>query len=118
MRKEQFGRRRDRLQQLFYNVAGDQLSEIREATTYTGPSDTDGSAVRSSINYSASCWGMWRRQRQQGGWVQQRQSEEAGVYIRSSDTSRSSMTMIIESLQSAAETRTVASINLATAVQL
>ena len=56
MSKEQFGTATPIFNKLFYNVRG-QLAEIREGTSYTGPSDT-GWQRGAIINFYDTCWGM------------------------------------------------------------
>ena len=56
MTKEKFGTDTAIYNKLFYNSRG-QLAEIRESTSYTGPTDTtwDRGAI---INHYSTCWGM------------------------------------------------------------
>lgn len=56
MTKEQFGTTTAIYNKLFYNVRG-QLAEIRESTSYTGPTDTSFNRG-AIINFYSSCWGM------------------------------------------------------------
>jgi RHS repeat-associated protein len=56
MTKEKFGTDTALYNKLFYNSRG-QLSEIREGTSYTGPTDT-GWERGAIINYYSTCWGM------------------------------------------------------------
>jgi len=56
MTKEQFGTDPALYNKLFYNSRG-QLSEIREGTSYTGPTDT-GWERGAIINFYGACWGM------------------------------------------------------------
>ena len=55
--KEQFGTTTPVYNKLFYNVRG-QLSEIRESTSYTGPTDTTWNRGAIINHYSEQCWGM------------------------------------------------------------
>lgn len=54
--KEKFGTDTAIYNKLFYNSRG-QLAEIREGTTYTGPTDTDWQ-LGAIINFYGNCWGM------------------------------------------------------------
>ena len=56
MTKEQFGTDTPVYNKLFYNVRG--LSEIRESTSYTGPTDTTWNRGAIINHYSNGCWGM------------------------------------------------------------
>jgi RHS repeat-associated protein len=56
MTKEKFGTDPALYNKLFYNSRG-QLAEIREGTSYTGPSD-DGWERGAIINFYGTCWGM------------------------------------------------------------
>jgi RHS repeat-associated protein len=56
MTKEGFGTDTAIYNKLYYNSRG-QLAEIREGTSYTGPSDT-GWERGAIINYYSGCWGM------------------------------------------------------------
>ena len=58
MTKEQFGTATPVYNKLFYNVRG-QLSEIRESTSYTGPTDTtwDRGAIINNYSLQAGCVG-------------------------------------------------------------
>ena len=58
MAKEQFGTATPIYNKLFYNVRG-QLSEIRESTSYTGPTDTtwDRGAIINNYSLQAGCVG-------------------------------------------------------------
>ncbi len=56
MTKEQFGTDTAVYNKLFYDVRG-QLSEIRESTSYTGPTDTNWNRG-AIINHYSECWGM------------------------------------------------------------
>ena len=55
--KEQFGTTTPIYNKLFYNVRG-QLSEIRDSTSYTGPTDTTWNRGAIINHYSDQCWGM------------------------------------------------------------
>jgi YD repeat-containing protein len=55
--KEQFGTTTPIYNKLFYNSRG-QLAEIRESTSYTGPTDTTSDRGAIINNYSASCTGV------------------------------------------------------------
>ncbi|HEX2270049.1 MAG TPA: hypothetical protein VHH35_10965, partial [Pyrinomonadaceae bacterium] len=55
--KEQFGTTTPIYNKLFYNSRG-QLAEIRESTSYTGPTDTTWDRGAIINNYSASCTGV------------------------------------------------------------
>jgi RHS repeat-associated protein len=55
--KERFGTTTPIYNKLFYNVRG-QLSEIRESTSYTGPTDTTWDRGAIINHYSNTCWGM------------------------------------------------------------
>lgn len=57
MTKEQFGTAIPIFNKLFYNSRG-QLSEIRESTSYTGPTDTTWNRGAIINHYSDTCWGM------------------------------------------------------------
>jgi YD repeat-containing protein len=57
MTKEQFGTDTAVYNKLFYDVRG-QLSEIRESTSYTGPTDTTWNRGAIINHYSNNCWGM------------------------------------------------------------
>ena len=57
MTKEQFGTATPIFNKLFYNSRG-QLSEIRESTSYTGPTDTTWNRGAIINHYSDTCWGM------------------------------------------------------------
>jgi len=57
MAKEQFGTTTPIYNKLFYNVRG-QLAEIRESTSYTGPTDTTWNRGAIINHYSDQCWGM------------------------------------------------------------
>jgi RHS repeat-associated protein len=56
--KEQFGTDTPVFNKLFYNTRG-QLAEIRESTSYSGPTDTtwDRGAIINHCSNQASCWG-------------------------------------------------------------
>jgi len=56
MSKEQFGTDTPIYNKLFYNSRG-QLSEIRESTSYTGPTDTSWNRGAIINHYSDQCWG-------------------------------------------------------------
>jgi RHS repeat-associated protein len=56
MTKEKFGTDTALYNKLFYNSRG-QLAEIREGTSYAGPTDT-GWERGAIINYYSTCWGM------------------------------------------------------------
>jgi RHS repeat-associated protein len=56
MTKEKFGTDTAIYNKLFYNSRG-QLAEIREGTSYTGPTDT-GWERGAIINFYGTCWGM------------------------------------------------------------
>ncbi len=58
MTKEQFGADTPIFNKLFYNSRG-QLAEIRESTSYTGPTDTDWNrgAIINHYSNQAGCWG-------------------------------------------------------------
>jgi len=55
--KEQFGTNTPVYNKLFYNSRG-QLAEIRESTSYTGPTDTTWNRGAIINHYSDQCWGM------------------------------------------------------------
>ena len=55
--KEKFGTDTALYNKLFYNSRG-QLSEIRESTSYTGPTDSTWNRGAIINHYSNSCWGM------------------------------------------------------------
>ncbi len=57
MTKEQYGTSTAIYNKLFYNSRG-QLSEIRESTSYTGPTDTTWDRGAIINHYSNNCWGM------------------------------------------------------------
>jgi hypothetical protein len=57
MVNEKFGTTTPVYNKLFYNSRG-QLAEIRESTSYTGPSDTDWNRGAIINHYSDNCWGM------------------------------------------------------------
>ncbi len=57
MTKEQFGTDTPVYSKLFYNVRG-QLAEIRESSSYTGPTDTTWNRGAIINHYSNNCWGM------------------------------------------------------------
>jgi RHS repeat-associated protein len=57
MTKEQFGTNTTIYNKLFYNSRG-QLSEIREGTSYSGPTDTGWERGTIVNHYSRNCWGM------------------------------------------------------------
>jgi RHS repeat-associated protein len=57
MTKEKFGTDTAIFNKLFYNSRG-QLAEIRESTSYTGPTDTTWNRGAIINHYSYSCWGM------------------------------------------------------------
>jgi RHS repeat-associated protein len=57
MTKEKFGTDTALYNKLFYNSRG-QLSEIRESSSYTGPSDTTWNRGAIINHYSNGCWGM------------------------------------------------------------
>src|SRR5882724_5868287 len=56
MSKEQFGTDTAIYNKLFYNSRG-QLSEIRESSSYTGPTDTSWNRGAIINHYSDQCWG-------------------------------------------------------------
>ena len=55
--KEKFGTTTSVYNKLFYNVRG-QLAEIRESTSYTGPTDTTWNRGAIINHFSYQCWGM------------------------------------------------------------
>jgi len=55
--KEQFGTDTAVYNKLFYNIRG-QLSEIRDSTSYTGPTDTSWNREAIINHYSDQFWGM------------------------------------------------------------
>jgi len=57
MTKEQFGTDTAVYNKLFYDVRG-QLAEIRESSSYTGPTDTTWNRGAIINHYSNNCWGM------------------------------------------------------------
>lgn len=58
MTKEEFGTQTPVFNKLFYN-SQDQLAEIRESTSYTGPTDTswDRGAIINHYSNQGGCWG-------------------------------------------------------------
>lgn len=57
MTKEQLGTSTAVYNKLFYDSRG-QLSEIRDSTSYTGPTDTSWNRGAIINHYSNNCWGM------------------------------------------------------------
>jgi len=94
MSKEQFGTTTPIYNKLFYNSRG-QLAEIREGTTYSGPTDTGWERGAIINHYSGQCWGACTptssmtdnngNLKQQDNWVPDGNGGVQALYVQQYD---------------------------------